>query len=33
MTDDELKSFLVGLRALRRVRSEMAEAAGRGGDR
>ncbi len=33
MTDDELESFLVGLRALRRVRSEMAEAAGRGGDR
>jgi hypothetical protein len=25
MTDDELESFLVGLRALRRVRSEAAE--------
>ena len=26
MTDDELESFLVGLRALRRVRTEMARA-------
>jgi DNA-binding MarR family transcriptional regulator len=33
MTDDELESFLVGLRALRRVRSEMAEAAGHEGHR
>jgi hypothetical protein len=27
MTDDELESFLVGLRALRRVRTELVEAA------
>ena len=31
MTDDELESFLVGLRALRRVRSEMAETTGQEG--
>ena len=31
MTDDELESFLVGLRALRRVRSEMAETTGHEG--
>ena len=30
MTDEELESFLVGLRALRRVRSEMDESAGSG---
>jgi DNA-binding MarR family transcriptional regulator len=30
MTDGELESFLVGWRALRRVRSEMAETAGEG---
>lgn len=33
MTHDELESFLVGLRALRRVRSEMAETAGHEGHR
>ena len=31
MADDELESFLVGLRALRRVRSEMAETTGHEG--
>jgi DNA-binding MarR family transcriptional regulator len=31
MTDDELESFLVGLRALLRVRSEMAETTGQEG--
>jgi DNA-binding MarR family transcriptional regulator len=31
MTDDELERFLVGLRALRRVRSEMAETTGQEG--
>jgi DNA-binding MarR family transcriptional regulator len=32
MTDDELESFLVGLRALRRVRSEMVGSTGHEGD-